>query len=49
MLRGSRAARVAGGVRNKTRKQSELDLAVRPLLRCAGTLDEEVGEPLEPR
>ena len=48
-LRGSRATRVADGVRNKTRKQSELDLAVRPLLRCAETLDGEVGEPLVPR
>jgi hypothetical protein len=49
MRRGSHATRVAGAVRNKTRKQSELDLAVRPLVRCAGTLDEEVGEPLVPR
>jgi hypothetical protein len=47
--RGSRATRVADGVRRKARKQSELDLAVQPLERCAQSLDDEVGAPLVPR
>jgi hypothetical protein len=47
--RGSRATQVADGVRRKARKQSELDLAVRPLQRCAESLDKEVGAPLVPR
>lgn len=47
--RGSRATEVADGVRRKARKQSELDLAVQPLERCAESLDREVGTPRVPR
>jgi len=47
--RGSRATRIADDVRHKTREQSELDAAVRPLEQCGATLDKDVGEPLVPR
>lgn len=47
--RGSRATQVADGVRRKARRQSELDLAVQPLERCAESLDKEVGAPRVPR
>jgi len=47
--RGTIATVVADGVRNKTRKQSELDAAVRPLEQCAATLGNDVGAPLVPR
>jgi hypothetical protein len=47
--RGSHATGVADGVRTKTRRQAELDVAVRPLERCAESLDREVGPPLVPR
>lgn len=43
--RGLRATSVADDVRHKTREQAELDAAVRPLERCAESLDEDVGEP----
>jgi hypothetical protein len=47
--RGSRATQVADGVRRKARRQSELDLAVKPLEGCAESLDMEVGAPRVPR
>ena len=47
--RGSRATQVADGVRRKARRQSELELAVKPLEACVESLDREVGAPRVPR